>query len=134
MRTVWDVIKSPVITEKALVAKEETQDRRQLLTLRVDRRATKPEIKNAVESINFSQVQGGKIIVKVGMKEPLASPPQGFAVTNPPRIAVDLPDTVNATGRTQIEAGEGDLKSVSIVQTANRTRLASWAGTSTVTQ
>jgi type IV pilus assembly protein PilQ len=79
--------------------------------------------KNAVESINFSQVQGGKIIVKVGLKEPLAAPPQGFAVTNPPRIAVDLPDTVNAMNRTQIEAGEGDLKSVSIVQTANRTRL-----------
>ena len=51
MRTVWDIIKSPVITEKALVIKEETQDRRQLLTFRVDRRATKPEIKNAVETI-----------------------------------------------------------------------------------
>ncbi|MGZ5064200.1 MAG: type IV pilus secretin PilQ [Usitatibacter sp.] len=79
--------------------------------------------KNAVESINFSQVQGGKIVVKVGLKEPLAAPPQGFAVTNPPRIAVDLPDTVNGMNRNQIEAGEGDLKSVSIVQTANRTRL-----------
>ena len=32
MRTVWDIIKSPVITEKALVAKEESQDTRQLLT------------------------------------------------------------------------------------------------------
>ena len=51
MRTVWDIIKSPVITEKALVAKEETQDTGQLLTFRVDRRATKPEIKSAVESI-----------------------------------------------------------------------------------
>jgi large subunit ribosomal protein L23 len=51
MRTVWDIIKSPVITEKALMAKEESQDRRQLLTFRVDRRATKPEIKSAVESI-----------------------------------------------------------------------------------
>ena len=51
MRTVWDIIESPVITEKALVAKEETQDKRQLLTLRVDRRATKPEIKQAVEAI-----------------------------------------------------------------------------------
>jgi len=51
MRTVWDIIKSPVITEKALVAKEESQDTRQLLTFRVDRRATKPEIKSAVESI-----------------------------------------------------------------------------------
>ena len=51
MRTIWDIIRSPVITEKALVAKEETQDARQLLTFRVDRHATKPEIKSAVESI-----------------------------------------------------------------------------------
>ena len=51
MRTIWDIIRSPVITEKALVAKEETQDNRQLLTFRVDRHATKPEIKTAVESI-----------------------------------------------------------------------------------
>ena len=28
---------------------------------------------NAVESINFSQVQGGKIVVKVGLREPLAT-------------------------------------------------------------
>ena len=51
MRTTWDIIKSPVITEKALIAKEETQDSRQLLTFRVDRHATKPEIKSAVEQI-----------------------------------------------------------------------------------
>jgi large subunit ribosomal protein L23 len=51
MRTVWDIIKSPVITEKALAAKEETQEARQLLTFRVDRHATKPEIKSAVETI-----------------------------------------------------------------------------------
>jgi large subunit ribosomal protein L23 len=51
MRTTWDIVKSPVITEKALIAKEETQDRRQLLTFRVDRHATKPEIKSAVETI-----------------------------------------------------------------------------------
>ena len=51
MRTVWDIIRSPVITEKALVAKDETQDRRQLLSFRVDRHATKREIKSAVETI-----------------------------------------------------------------------------------
>jgi len=61
--------------------------------------------KNAVESINFSQAQGGKILVKVGLKEPLAALPQGFAVTNPPRIAIDLPDTTNGLNRTQVEAG-----------------------------
>ncbi len=52
MRTVWDIIKSPVITEKALVAKEETQDGKQLLTFRVDKNATKPEIKSAIEKIS----------------------------------------------------------------------------------
>jgi type IV pilus assembly protein PilQ len=79
--------------------------------------------KNAIESIDFASVQGGKIVVKVGLKEPLAAPPQGFAVSNPPRIAIDLPDTANGLNRNQVEAGEGDLRSVSIVQTANRTRL-----------
>jgi large subunit ribosomal protein L23 len=56
MRTVWDIIKAPVITEKALIAKEESQDGRQLLTFRVDTRATKPEIKSAVERIFQVQV------------------------------------------------------------------------------
>jgi type IV pilus assembly protein PilQ len=79
--------------------------------------------KNSIESIDFASVQGGKIVVKVGLKEPLAAPPQGFAVSNPPRIAIDLPDTANGLNRNQIDAGEGDLRSVSIVQTANRTRL-----------
>jgi len=79
--------------------------------------------KNSVDSINFSQVQGGKIIVKIGLKEPLAAVPQGFTVSNPPRIAIDLPDTANGLNRSQVEAAEGDLKSVSIVQTGNRTRL-----------
>jgi large subunit ribosomal protein L23 len=51
MKTVWDIIKSPVITEKALMAKEESQDTRQLLSFRVDRKATKHEIKSAVETI-----------------------------------------------------------------------------------
>ncbi len=59
MRTVWDIIKSPVITEKALVAKEESQDTGQLLTFRVDRRATKPEIKSAVETIFQVKVDRG---------------------------------------------------------------------------
>ena len=62
MRTVWDIIKSPVITEKALAAKEETQDARQLLTFRVDRRATKPEIKSAIEKIFNVQVDAVRTI------------------------------------------------------------------------
>ncbi len=62
MRTVWDIIKAPVITEKALVAKEESADGRQLLTFRVDRHATKPEIKSAVEKIFNVQVDAVRTI------------------------------------------------------------------------
>ena len=66
MRTVWDIIKSPVITEKALVAKEESQDARQLLTFRVDSKATKPEIKSAVETIFQVQVDQVRTVNYMG--------------------------------------------------------------------
>jgi large subunit ribosomal protein L23 len=68
MRTVWDIIKSPVITEKALVLKEESQDARQLLTFRVDVHATKPEIKSAVEKIFSVQVDSVRTVNYEGKK------------------------------------------------------------------
>ena len=68
MRTVWDIIKSPVITEKALVLKEESQDSRQLLTFRVDTKATKPEIKTAVEKIFNVQVDSVRTLSYEGKK------------------------------------------------------------------
>jgi large subunit ribosomal protein L23 len=57
MKTIWDVIKGPVITEKALTMKDEPESMgragndRQMLTLKVHRNATKPDIKRAVEKI-----------------------------------------------------------------------------------
>ncbi|MCA1641590.1 MAG: 50S ribosomal protein L23 [Acidobacteria bacterium] len=68
MRTVWDIIKAPVITEKALIAKEESQDGRQLLTFRVDKDATKPEIKNAVEKIFDVEVDSVRTMNYMGKK------------------------------------------------------------------
>jgi large subunit ribosomal protein L23 len=68
MRTVWDIIKAPVITEKALIAKEESQDGRQLLTFRVDKNATKPEIKSAVERIFDVEVDVVRTINYMGKK------------------------------------------------------------------
>lgn len=53
----WDVLKAPVVTEKSVILKEdstdESSDRKQgqILTFRVDRKATKPEIKSAIEEI-----------------------------------------------------------------------------------
>jgi large subunit ribosomal protein L23 len=55
--TVWDVLKSPVVTEKSVILKEDSTDENtdrkmgQVLTFRVDTKATKTEIKGAVEEI-----------------------------------------------------------------------------------
>ena len=55
--TTWDILKAPVVTEKSVILKEdstdEDSDRKpgQILTFRVDRKATKPEIKSAVEEV-----------------------------------------------------------------------------------
>ena len=84
---------------------------------------TKDTARNAIESINVSSLQGGKVLVKVNFKDALATVPAGFTVTNPPRIAIDLPNTANATGKHLVDVSEGEIKSINIVEAANRTRL-----------
>ncbi|MGH8518030.1 MAG: AMIN domain-containing protein, partial [Panacagrimonas sp.] len=77
---------------------------------------------NSIESFDVVQ-QGGKIVVRVTTKEPLRSVPPNFAVANPARIAFDFPNTVNALGRSSQEIGQGELRSMNVVQGADRTRL-----------
>ena len=77
---------------------------------------------NAIESFNVTQ-QGGQIVVRVGMKEPLASPPTSFTVATPARIAFDFSNTVNGLGRTSQDITEGELRSMNLVQVPGRTRL-----------
>ena len=51
---VWDILKSPVVTEKSVLLKEATSDDEtigQVLTFRVARTADKSDIKSAVEEI-----------------------------------------------------------------------------------
>ena|SRR5688572_12191258 len=54
---VWNILRSPVITEKSVILKEESSEEGsdrvngQVLTFRVDTKATKTEIKGAVEEI-----------------------------------------------------------------------------------
>lgn len=54
---VWDILKSPVVTEKSVILKEDSSDedsdrnQGQVLTFKVDKKATKIDIKGAVEEI-----------------------------------------------------------------------------------
>ena len=55
--SVWDILKSPVVTEKSVLLKEdsteENSDRKQgqVLTFKVAKKATKTDIKGAIEEI-----------------------------------------------------------------------------------
>ena len=78
---------------------------------------------NTIQGISVSPQAGGKLLVKVSLKEAPANSPAGFTINNPPRIAFDFLDTNSAMGRATQEVGEGDLRSINVVQAGNRTRL-----------
>ncbi len=77
---------------------------------------------NAIQSINSTQ-QSGSEVVRIELSEPLASVPNGFTIQAPPRIAIDLPGVGNALGRSSVEINQGNLRSVSVAQAGERTRL-----------
>ena len=77
---------------------------------------------NAIQSINSSQ-QAGSEVIRIELSEPLAAVPAGFTVQAPPRIALDLPGVTNALGKSTVEINQGNLRSVSVAQSGERTRL-----------
>ena len=77
---------------------------------------------NAIQSINSSQ-QAGSEVIRIELSEPLAALPAGFTVQAPPRIAIDLPNVSSALGKSNLEINQGNLRSVSIAQSGERTRL-----------
>ncbi len=77
---------------------------------------------NSIEAFDVTQ-QGGKITVRIQTKAPLTSLPPNFTVASPARIAFDFPATTNNLGRTSQDIGEGELRSMNLVQGAGKTRL-----------
>jgi len=85
--------------------------------------AANPPTANAVIGVEPAILSGSRVVVRVHLKEPLKSTPAGFTTGNPPRIAMDLPDTGNAIGKNTVDAYLGPLVSVNVVQAGTRTRL-----------
>ena len=77
---------------------------------------------NAIESLNVTQ-QGATVVLKINMKDAPAGPPAGFTVASPPRVALDFANTVNALGRNSQDVGQGDLRSINVVQVGDRSRM-----------
>jgi type IV pilus assembly protein PilQ len=78
---------------------------------------------NSLESINASTQAGGKVVIRATFKSPLGSVPNGFTVSNPARIAIDLPNIVNGLGKSVVEVGQGDVRTINVVEAGSRTRL-----------
>ena len=77
---------------------------------------------NAIQAVSSSQ-QSGSDVIRIEMSEALAGVPAGFAIQSPPRIAIDLPGVSNALGKSSVEINQGNLRSVNVAQSGDRTRL-----------
>ena len=76
----------------------------------------------AIEAVTGS-LQGGNEVVKIDLSEVLPTLPTGFSIQSPARIALDFPGVVSAMGRSTVDINQGNLKSVSVVQAGDRTRV-----------
>ena len=77
---------------------------------------------NSIDKFQVGQ-ERGRTVVRITTKAPLKSVPPNFSVASPARIAFDFPNTVNALGRANEDIGQGELRSMNVVQGADRTRL-----------
>jgi type IV pilus assembly protein PilQ len=78
---------------------------------------------NSIESVNVSPQAGGRVVIRIGLKEALSTAPAGFIVNNPPRLAFDFANTGNALGRNVQNIADGDVRRINIVQAGDRTRM-----------
>lgn len=81
------------------------------------------ELTNKIEKVDFSALAAGRLAIKVQTSQPMANPPAGFTLNNPPRIALDFPGTANGLSKSNLSVGQGALKSVSLAQSKDRTRM-----------
>lgn len=75
-----------------------------------------------IEAVSGS-VQGGTEVVRIDLSKELTAVPSGFSIQSPARIALDFPGVSSAMGRSTVELNQGNLKSVSVVQAGERTRV-----------
>lgn len=77
---------------------------------------------NSIESVSSVQ-QGSTTWVRIGFRDELHELPVSFAVSNPPRVALDFAGTDNRSGQNSIELPQGDVRSAAVVQSGDRTRV-----------
>jgi len=68
-------------------------------------------------------IQSGVEVIRINTSEPLKAVPASFSTQSPARIALDFPGVTNAIGRSTVDINEGNLRSATVVQAGDRTRV-----------
>ncbi|MDZ7748043.1 MAG: type IV pilus secretin PilQ [Halofilum sp. (in: g-proteobacteria)] len=77
---------------------------------------------NALKSVDYSVLPGNRVEIRFELAQPI-SDPRSFTIREPARIALDLPDTRNETGKRRIPMGVGAMESINIAEAQGRTRI-----------
>lgn len=80
-------------------------------------------LSNKIEKVDFATLSGGRLAIKIQTAQPINNPPPSFTLNSPPRIALDFPDTANGLNKTIMDVDQGPLKSISMAQAKERTRM-----------
>ena len=96
--------------------------RRVSLTVSIMLMSLMAHAQSAIEAVSAS-IQGGVEVVRIDLTQQIGAIPTGFSIQSPARIALDFPGVSNAMGRSTVEVNQGNLKSVSVVQAGERTRV-----------
>jgi type IV pilus assembly protein PilQ len=78
--------------------------------------------RNSIESMMVSKA-GGSTVIKVGLRQAMASAPSHFSIANPARLVFDLPNIGNGLGYNSKTLNEGGLRSLNVVEAGDRSRL-----------
>lgn len=76
----------------------------------------------ALKNVTYDAQPGGRVELTLAFSGH-APEPKVFTTSNPPRIAIDLPDTTNAFSTRHLDVGKGSTSGVSVVSAGGRTRV-----------
>ncbi|MFT3717809.1 MAG: type IV pilus secretin PilQ [Pseudorhodoferax sp.] len=76
----------------------------------------------AIEAVSGA-LQNGTEVVRIDLSEAPAALPAGLALQSPARIALDFPGVVTSLPRTPIELNQGNLRSASVLNVGERSRV-----------
>jgi type IV pilus assembly protein PilQ len=76
----------------------------------------------ALKNVTYDAQPGGRVELTLAFSGH-APEPKVFTTTNPPRIAIDLPDTTNAFSTRHLDVSKGSTSGVSVVSAGGRTRV-----------